>query len=181
MDAGAKYPGRLGYIDSVLKYPNQPDSISFGNLYIKYREDPKFIERIRPPIYLHLESLVRRSLTREEENLESNRSVEARNNIFYGGPVGIIAHAKDPGGEPVDFIVISYLDLQDLWRICIDIMGWQNDALPARFLKHSVSDREILWDIMIEMGYFKLYDKDISLNYTTVCNSTSDTNNSITL
>lgn len=132
------------------KYPNQPDSISFGNLYIKYREDPDFVGEIKYHVLFVLENLVNGKAGQRRDF-----NVDDLSNVFYGGPMGIIAHSKDPSGEVINFTNIRDVTLNDLWNLHIDIRNWQNDPLPAEFLKHSVSDKQILREIFEEMNYFK--------------------------
>lgn len=149
-----KYP-------NPARYSNQEDHISFGNLYMKYREDRILTYKIKPMTHAHLEAL-----TRRKDTLKHNWNVDYPNHIFNWGPMGIIAHSKDPSGELINPNSIRDFNLLDIWFMYINIIDWQREDFPSQFLKHSVSDREILWIIMLELGYVgSMRDPNLDYNH----------------
>jgi len=135
---------------TTVKYPHQLDSITFGDLYIKYRRDPDFVGKIKYHVLFILENLVN-----GKGGQRKNFNVDDLTDIFYGGTIGIIAHSKEPSGGVINFTDIRDVTLNDLWNLHIDIKNWQNDPLPAEFLEHSVSEKQILREIFAEMEYFQ--------------------------
>jgi hypothetical protein len=130
-------------------FPNQADYISVGNLCIKYCLDPIFLSKIKPSVCVMLNQLIK-----HEDDFKVELNVETSYEIFYGGPIGIIACTKDPIGEVTNFANIRDFRLEEIWFMYIDVKNWHNDPLPARFLKHSVSYKQILEYLFAEMGYF---------------------------
>jgi len=149
-----------------VRFLNQPDCRKLKELYVKYRNDGELVGNIKPSVLRLMDLLVDEHEKRDLEmrDLKGKRPVvideHSSDEIHDWGPMGIVACSKGPDGQYVRFNPIIHFFIQELFDMYVNIADWQSDALPAKILRHSVSEREILRYILHEMGFYNLDDVD---------------------